>query len=77
MGLGKTMQVISFIVTLMQCVRSSDEAEKAVVPPALRDGKVLILCPASLLDNWCDELDIWTPPQNPDLFGGIYKNGGI
>lgn len=77
MGLGKTMQVISFLVTLVQCAQSSDETRRGLIPTALKDGKVLILCPASLLDNWCDEFHIWTPPESPNLLGRIYKIGGL
>lgn len=81
MGLGKTMQVISFLVTLAQCNASARPEVRALVPKKLRSGRVLILCPASLVENWYDELMIWTPPNSlpgseRDVLGRVYKSSG-
>lgn len=79
MGLGKTMQVISFLVTLAQCNASERSEVRNLVPKKLRSGRVLILCPASLVDNWYDELMMWTPPTPPGergLLGTVYKISG-
>ncbi|KAJ9637589.1 hypothetical protein H2204_004738 [Knufia peltigerae] len=72
MGLGKTMQVISLLVTISICNRSDDPAVRSQIPVHLRKGKTLILCPATLVDNWYDELLMWTPPDLSNL-GAIYK----
>ncbi len=46
MGLGKTLQMIAFLASL---------------DPAQRTGPSLIVCPASLVYNWADELDRFAP----------------
>jgi SNF2 family DNA or RNA helicase len=71
MGLGKTMQVISLLVTIAQSVKSSDADIRSQVPPDLRDLKALILCPPSLIDNWYEEILMWRPDQ--EILGGLYK----
>lgn len=81
MGLGKTMQVISFLVTLAQCNASSQREVRELIPNNLRSGRTLILCPASLVDNWYDEIMMWTPHTNTKitghgLLGGVYKVSG-
>lgn len=70
MGLGKTMQVISFLVTISLCTQSSDPKIRDLIPERLRSNKILILCPASLVENWVDELLLWTPDNT---LGTIYK----
>ena len=78
MGLGKTMQVISFLVALAQANQSGNAAITDMIPPHLRNSKkVLVVCPASLVDNWFDEILMWTPPEDPGLLGGIYKISGL
>ena len=52
MGLGKTMQVISLLVTIAECFQSDDPKIRNLIPKHLRQSKTLILCPASLLNNW-------------------------
>ncbi|OQV02045.1 Helicase conserved domain-containing protein [Cladophialophora immunda] len=71
MGLGKTMQVISLLVTISLCNQSSDQSIRDHIPDHLRTSKTLILSPASLLNNWEDELLMWTPV--PAVLGDIYK----
>ncbi|KAF4984687.1 hypothetical protein FZEAL_172 [Fusarium zealandicum] len=59
MGLGKTMQVITFLVALAEA--SASEDARAQIPEDLRATRALVLMPSSLVDNWMDELLIWTP----------------
>ncbi len=73
MGLGKTMQVVSLLVTIAECTQSENERFRNHVPPELRPGRTLILCPPSLLENWEDELAMWTPKDDPALLGSIRK----
>jgi SNF2 family DNA or RNA helicase len=61
MGLGKTMQVTSLLVTIALCNKHGDPAVRNLIPKPLQSGKTLILCPASLLINWEDELLMWAP----------------
>ncbi|KAM5486153.1 hypothetical protein MaudMau93_005070 [Microsporum audouinii] len=63
MGLGKTMQVISLLVTIANASNSSDPKIKLQVPERLRTSRTLITCPASLIDNWEEEFAKWTPPD--------------
>jgi len=71
MGLGKTMQVVSFLVTLAQANTSPDPRVRELIPRSLRSKSVLVMCPASLVDNWFDEILMWTP--NNELLGPVYK----
>ncbi|EXJ93120.1 hypothetical protein A1O3_01677 [Capronia epimyces CBS 606.96] len=71
MGLGKTMQVISLLVAISLCNQSSDATVRDLIPARLRKSRTLILCPASLVENWLDELLLWTPSN--DVLGTIYK----
>ncbi|KAJ5836818.1 SNF2-related protein [Penicillium robsamsonii] len=64
MGLGKTMQVISFLVTISAAGASQDPAIRHQIPHELRQLKTLILCPASLIQNWCREFTIWSPDSH-------------
>jgi SNF2 family DNA or RNA helicase len=70
MGLGKTMQVITCLVALAEAAASDDESIKAQVPMDLRKSQSLILCPAGLVDNWIDEILMWSPL---DLLGKLFK----
>src|SRR5437764_10494755 len=71
MGLGKTMQVISLLVTIALSAESEDRRIREQVPKHLRQTKTLILCPPSLIDNWHDELIMWRP--YPEVLGKLYK----
>lgn len=62
MGLGKTMQVISLLVTLAQASLSEDPEIRTQVPDSLQTSRTLIICPPTLVDNWYDEILMWTPP---------------
>lgn len=57
MGLGKTLQVITFIHTIGSVIRRA----KNLLPRSLRKPYVLVLAPASLVPNWFQELQYWTP----------------
>ncbi|KAK4242587.1 hypothetical protein C8A03DRAFT_11190 [Achaetomium macrosporum] len=61
MGLGKTMQVITLLVVIAESSASPDESVRSQIPKSLRESKTLILCPASLVDNWSEEISIWAP----------------
>jgi SNF2 family DNA or RNA helicase len=71
MGLGKTMQVISLLVTIAQATKSLDAGILSQIPDDLRVSKVLILCPPSLTDNWYEEILMWRP--DPTILGDLYK----
>ncbi|KEF51024.1 uncharacterized protein A1O9_12908 [Exophiala aquamarina CBS 119918] len=71
MGLGKTMQAIALLVTIAQCRRSGDPRTRGCLPEPLQTDRTLILCPAALLENWADELQMWSPSTSP--LGGIHK----
>ena len=71
MGLGKTMQVISVLVTIAQSVKSVNPGIRSQIPSDLRDLKALILCPPSLIDNWYDEILMWRPERT--VLGGLWK----
>lgn len=61
MGLGKTMQVITLLTTIAEAKSSQDAGVRAQIPQDLRDSQTLILCPPGLVDNWMDELLMWSP----------------
>lgn len=72
MGLGKTMQVISLLVTIVLSKQSSDSKiikQVSVIP----NKRTLILCPPSLIDNWLDEFAEWVPGHAWDALGYCYK----
>jgi SNF2 family DNA or RNA helicase len=61
MGLGKTMQVISLLITIAQASASENVDIQNQVPPGLRTSRTLILSPPTLIDNWYEEILMWTP----------------
>ncbi|KAL4890057.1 P-loop containing nucleoside triphosphate hydrolase protein [Aspergillus ambiguus] len=63
MGLGKTMQVISLLVTISECVSSRDPNIRNQVPETFRRSQTLILCPSALIENWDDEFKMWDARQ--------------
>ncbi|KAF4968237.1 hypothetical protein FSARC_4328 [Fusarium sarcochroum] len=70
MGLGKTMQVITFLVALAEAAESQDPSIVAQIPEDLRESQTLVLCPPSLVDNWMDEFLMWAPTN---LLGEMRK----
>ncbi|MCJ1308181.1 hypothetical protein MMC25_001833 [Agyrium rufum] len=73
MGLGKTMQVITFIVAIAEASVSSNENIKTQIPADLQERRTLILCPSGLVDNWHDELLMWIPESSTSCVGSIRK----
>ncbi|CAH0014925.1 unnamed protein product [Clonostachys rhizophaga] len=61
MGLGKTMQVITFLVAIAEAIASTDQMIQSQIPVDLRSVQTLILCPSGLVNNWMDELLTWAP----------------
>ena len=57
MGLGKTMQVITFLVAIAEA-SSSDSSQ---IPKDLHSARTLVLCPSGLVENWMDEFLQWAP----------------
>ncbi|EHK16687.1 uncharacterized protein TRIVIDRAFT_112213, partial [Trichoderma virens Gv29-8] len=70
MGLGKTMQVITFLVAVIEAANSDDESVRSQIPKELRKSQSLVLCPAGLVDNWLDEILMWSPKG---LLGHVFK----
>ncbi|KAL7960798.1 P-loop containing nucleoside triphosphate hydrolase protein [Trichoderma compactum] len=70
MGLGKTMQVITFLVAVIEAANSDDESVRSQIPQELRRSQSLVLCPAGLVDNWLDEILMWSPRG---LLGNVFK----
>jgi hypothetical protein len=56
MGLGKTLTTLAFIDALL-CSKVLRAAATAAAQSPLRT--VLVVAPATVLDNWCDEMDKW------------------
>ncbi|SCW02676.1 LAFE_0F11870g1_1 [Lachancea fermentati] len=48
MGLGKTIQIISFLASLHHSGKL--------------DGPIIIVCPATVMKQWCNEFHTWWPP---------------
>lgn len=71
MGLGKTMQVITLLVTIAEAARSPHKNVRNQVPKDLRQSRTLILCPPALVENWWEEFLMWTP--SPDILGELRK----
>ena len=70
MGLGKTMQVITLLVVIAESSASGDESVRSQIPESLRESKTLILCPASLVDNWYEEIRLWAPEN---VLGPVHR----
>lgn len=69
MGLGKTIQAIAFIAAVLQMKGTKEDKLRHCMPYIREDvapgielpsvNPVLIICPASLTDNWLNELQTW------------------
>jgi hypothetical protein len=70
MGLGKTLQIIAFLITLS--LVPSDV--KMDMPERLRkeDRRYLVICPPSIVVNWKNEFKRWTPEDCKDALGQIF-----
>ncbi|KAF7528871.1 hypothetical protein PCG10_009585 [Penicillium crustosum] len=64
MGLGKSMQVISLLTTISAAAASQDPTVRNQIPDQFRKSKTLLLCPAALIQNWCNEFAMWSPENN-------------
>lgn len=73
MGLGKTMQVISFLVTLSEAAKSANERIRRQIPERLRDSRTLVLCPPALVENWFEEFLMWAPQPMTENIGDVWK----
>lgn len=73
MGLGKTMQVITLLVTIAEAAKSSEANIQAQVPEDLQKSRTLILCPPALIENWWDEFLMWTPVPFTANIGELRK----
>lgn len=73
MGLGKTMQVITLLVTIAEAAKSNEDNIRAQVPEDLRKSRTLILCPPALIENWWDEFLMWTPLPSTANIGELRK----
>ncbi|KAG9062946.1 hypothetical protein KI688_004546 [Linnemannia hyalina] len=72
MGLGKTFQVVAFIYVLLTEIHSGNKD----IPAKLQPGRVLLLMPPIVLQNWADEFEKWIPPQRrKDVL--LYKFGEL
>lgn len=67
MGLGKTMQVVTLLVTVAETVRSTSDNIRNQVPQDFHESRTLIICPPALIENWWEEFLMWTP--------GKFENG--
>ncbi|CAG2106633.1 unnamed protein product [Medioppia subpectinata] len=84
MGLGKTLQVITFLYTIM----THKDIKKHI-------KRSLVICPVNTIKNWANEFNIWlndndlddllvfemfdakTPYQRAELLNIWYKRGGV
>ncbi|KAI1777581.1 hypothetical protein F4818DRAFT_407147 [Hypoxylon cercidicola] len=64
MGLGKTMQIVTLLVAIAEAANSDDPTISSQIPADLKESKTLIVCPASLVNNWLDELLFWAPDDH-------------
>ena len=71
MGLGKTMQVISFLLTVADAAKSTNANIRNQIPDRLRESKTLVLCPPSLVENWYDEFLLWAPNDMATNIGEV------
>jgi len=53
MGLGKTLQVISFVDVFLRCVNGA--------------RSVLIIVPVNTLQNWANEFNMWLPVSSSNI----------
>ena len=73
MGLGKTMQIITLLVTIAEAAKSNEDDIRAQVPADLRKSRTLILCPPALIENWWDEFLMWMPVPSTANIGELRK----
>ncbi|KAJ8660976.1 hypothetical protein O0I10_003198 [Lichtheimia ornata] len=69
MGLGKTLQTITFITLL--CTEISKK--NPVVPRYLMSNRILVLAPLTTISNWMNEFDKWIPQELVQVVGHTYN----
>ncbi|RPB16008.1 hypothetical protein P167DRAFT_542279 [Morchella conica CCBAS932] len=61
MGLGKTVQIIAFLTAAFG--KTADERDRKRMRKMRRAERwypiVLVICPGTLIENWCSELETW------------------
>lgn len=69
MGLGKTLQVITLLITLSLLPPEA----KVDMPEHLRKDsrKYLVVCPPGIVINWRNEFKRWTPRDCTDALGPV------
>lgn len=72
MGLGKTMQIITLLMTIADSAVSEDPSVSSQIPEDLKQSKTLVLAPSGLVNNWEDEFIMWTDGAAHHL-GEIWK----
>ncbi|KAI0128911.1 hypothetical protein BJ170DRAFT_352241 [Xylariales sp. AK1849] len=60
MGLGKTMQIITLLVAISEAAASDDPTISSQIPDDLKKSRTLVLAPPGLVNNWVDEILMWT-----------------
>lgn len=68
MGLGKTMQAITFLITIAEAC--ADPKLRDQIPKSLRIQRNLVICPSSLIFNWEAEFRTWNKHGS---FGGLWS----
>ncbi|QDS69900.1 hypothetical protein FKW77_000945 [Venturia effusa] len=68
MGLGKTMQAITFLITVAEAC--ADEKRSSQIPASLKQQRTLIICPPALIFNWEMEFAMW---DKHGSFGGKWS----
>lgn len=76
MGLGKTMQTIAFLAAANEAAQSDRSSVRSQLPKHLRLEKmrgvralrIIILCPAGLIQNWNREISMWVSKKLGHVF---------
>jgi SNF2 family DNA or RNA helicase len=63
---------ITLLTTIAEASNHPNEAIRNQVPETLRESRTLVLCPTSLVDNWNDEFNLWTPPSAMEHLGDVF-----